>query len=907
MISAGTRMENHRPSPDELLARAKEEEERAGRGRLKLFFGFAPGVGKTHSMLEAARAKKAEGLDVVAGAAETHGRAETERLLEGLEVLRRKQIAYRGVVLREFDLDAALKRHPAVMLVDELAHTNAPDCRHPKRWQDVEELLQAGIDVYSTLNVQHLESLNDVVAQITGVTVRETVPDSVLDQADELELVDLPPEELLKRLREGKVYVPDQAARAIERFFRKGNLIALRELSLRQVADRVAGQMHVYRREQAIRQTWPAAERLLVGVSPSPFSVRLVRAARRMAESLHAEWFVLYVETPAFANLPQEAQDRVAGTLRLAAQLGGQTAKVSGTKARDEILTFAREHNVTKILVGKPLRRRLRDVVFGSVVDELVWNCGDIDIYVITGEGAKAQPVARRPRALQLPKRDYLLAVAAVAACTALSALVHTHLELTNLVMVYLLGVVAVASLLGRGPAILASILSVGLFDYLFVPPHFTFAVADSQYAVTLGVMLLVAVLVSSLTVRVRQQAENARKQERRTRALYEMSRGLAASHTLDEALDTAVERMNRVFEGQVTVFLPNRDGALEFRAGDRSAEREQRELGVATWVFEHGKEAGLGTDTLPGARGIYLPLRASQRVLGVVRLEPAIAPSVLEPERLGFLEAFTSQIALGIERESLSQEARAAQVEIEAERMRNALLSSVSHDLRIPLTVIAGSASALVENEKALTESSKRELAETVLEESRRLDRLVQNLLEMSRLQSGEARLNKEWQVLEEVVGTSLAQLEVQLRGRTVAVSLPQDLPLVFLDALLLERVFTNLLDNAAKYTPAGTPMEISARIEGKELVVEIADRGPGLQEGGEERLFEKFYQAAPGQTRGVGLGLSICRAIVQAHGGRIWARNRAGGGAVFGFSLPMREETPGISISDRESMERP
>ena len=651
-------MEKPRPSPDELLARIKEEERRAGRGRLKLFFGFAPGVGKTYSMLEAARVKKVEGVDVVAGVVETHGRAETGRLLEGLEALPRKQSDYRSVVLREFDLDAALIRHPALILIDELAHTNAPDCRHPKRWQDVEELLQAGIDVYSTLNVQHLESLNDVVAQITGIAVRETVSDSVLDRADELELVDLPPEELLKRLQEGKVYVPDQAARAIEKFFRKGNLIALRELSLRRVADRVAGQMHVYKREQAIRKTWPAAERLLICISPSPFAVRLVRAARRMAESLHAEWFVLYVETPAFANLPQEAQDRAAETLRLAAQLGAQTVKVSGTNTRDEILNFAREHNVTKILVGKPLRRRLRDVFFGSVVDELIWNCGDIDIYVISGEGEKVSPAGPRRSVTQIPGRGYLLAVAGVVACTILNALLHTHFELTNLVMIYLLCVVAIAALLGRGPAILASCLSVALFDFLFVPPFYTFAVADSQYTVTLAVMLTVAVLVSHLTVMVRQQAENARKQERRTNALYEMSRRLAASRSLDEVLEAAIGQMNHVFEGQVTIFLPDGNGNLEFRAGDPSAEAEQRRLGVATWVFEHGKEAGLGTDTLPGARGIYLPLRASQKVLGVVRLEPAMPSRVLDPERLGFLEAFTSQIALGIERASFSQEA---------------------------------------------------------------------------------------------------------------------------------------------------------------------------------------------------------------------------------------------------------
>lgn len=881
-------MDDQRPNPEILLDRLKAEERDRERGHLKIFFGFAPGVGKTYAMLQAAREKKKAGVDVLVGLVETHKRPETDRLLKDLEILPRKTTSYRNVELDEFDIDAALARKPALILVDELAHTNSPDSRHPKRWNDVEELLQAGVDVYSTLNVQHLESLNDVVGQITGVTVHETVPDSILDNVDELELVDIPPEELLERLEGGKVYVPDQAKRAIERFFRKGNLIALRELSLRQVAERVARQMQVYRQERAIRQTWPAVERLLIGVSPSPFCVRLIRAARRMAESMQAEWFAVYVETPSTSTLPQQAQDRVSENLRLATGLGAQTMKISGINAHEEMLNFAKEHNITKILVGKPIRRRPRELFLGTVVDKLIRDSRDIDVYVLSGEGEEGKPQIRR-RQFTSRKKEYAIAFAVVALCTLLNWFMNPFIALTNLVMIYLGAVVFIATFLGRGPAISASVLSVLTFDYLYVPPYYTLAVSDTQYGITLIVMLLISIIISSLTVRLRQTAENARKQERQTAVLYELSRKLAATQNFQEMLATATEHLTSIFDSRVAIFLPNESNNLQIQSGDIAAETEHRKLGVATWVYEHGTIAGMGTDALPGARGIYLPLRTSRKTLGVMRLEPSHPWKVADPDHMRILEAFANQIALGIERENLTRQTQNSKMEIEAERMRNTLLSSVSHDLRIPLTVIEGSASALIEGDKTLTKQSKQELAQTIYEESHRLDRQVNNLLEMSRLQSGEVKINKEWHVLEEVVGTALSQLEIQLQTHPVTINIPSDLPMVNMDALLIERVLVNLIENAAKHTPSGTPIEISAQIQKNELVVEVSDRGPGLPADTEELVFEKFFRTSPGNTRGIGLGLSICRAILQAHGGQIKAANRAGGGATFYFTLPM------------------
>ncbi|MFN7960904.1 MAG: DUF4118 domain-containing protein [Thermoanaerobaculia bacterium] len=644
-------MSEERPDPETFLALAHEEEEQARRGKLKVFLGAAAGVGKTFAMLEAAHELQRAGIDVVVGWLDTHGRKETEALLEGLERLPARHLKHRGVGLAELDLDAALRRRPAVILVDELAHTNVPGSRHAKRWQDVDELVAAGIDVYTTVNVQHLESVRDLVGQVTGVVVRETVPDSVLDPAAQIELVDLPPEELLERLRQGKVYTGDLAQRAVRSFFRPGNLIALRELALRITASRVEDQMERYRRRHRVAGTWPVAERLLVAVSSGPGAPRLVRAARRLAERLRAEWVVAYVETPAELRRPRAERARAWQTLRLAETLGARTETLSGSKVAEAILACARRLNVSKIVVGKPSHSRLKDLLLGSVRDELERGSGEIDIYVISGEAEEGSPPLELRLATTAPAgRGYLAALLVTALATAVCSFARPSFEPANLVMVYLLGVVWVASRHGRRPSILASVLAVASFDFFFVAPAGTFAVADTQYLLTFGVMLLTAVLISTLTARLRQQAAAAREREQRTAALYAASRDLVAARSTAEIVRTGAEHVSAVFASQAVVLLPSPGGRLSTQGEEALGWNEPRELAVAQWVYDHGRMAGRSTDTLPGAQALYLPLRTSSARLGVLGVVPAEGDRFLAPDQLHLLEAFANQIALALE-----------------------------------------------------------------------------------------------------------------------------------------------------------------------------------------------------------------------------------------------------------------
>ena len=920
-------MSEQRPDPDALLARVKEEDARRRRGtlkvffgaaagvgktyamleaareakaddvrekraRLKIFFGAAPGVGKTYAMLEAAREAKADGRDVVVAYVETHGRAETDALLHGLDVVAPLRVPYQGVTLREMDLDAVLARRPATALVDELAHTNAPGARHAKRWQDVMELLDAGIDVYTTMNVQHIESLNDVVAKVTGVVVRETVPDSVLEQADEVELIDLPPDDLLERLREGKVYVPTQAEEAVRSFFRKGNLIALREMALRRTADRVDAQMRTYMREHAIGRTWPVAERLLVCVGPSPYAAQLVRAAKRMADRLEAEWIAAYVETPAHARLTPEARDRVVQTLRLAEQLGATTVTASGARMSDEILALARGRNVTKIVVGKPARPLWKRIVLGSIVDALVEGSGEIDVYVISAEREDHPAPPVRRRTLATDWRTYVGAALVVAAATGVAALMSPRFELANLVMVYLLGVLVVATRFGRGPSLIASVLSVAAFDFFFVPPRLTFAVSDTQYLVTFAVMLAAAFVISDLATRIRAQADSAREREQRTAALYAMSRDLGRARAVPEIVGTAARHVAEVFATEVAFLLPAPpDGVLTLQSGPAASfDPDASDRAVARWVFEHRQPAGLGTATLPGARALYLPLVATRGALGALGVRPADAHAFDAPDQLHQLETFANQTALALERAHLAGEAQQAELHMETERLRNSLLSSVSHDLRTPLAAITGAATTLLAEDARVDDRVRRELLESVRDEAERLNRLVHNLLEMTRLESGALELHREWHSMEEVVGAALRRCNRILTGRRRDVRVPPDLPLVEMDDVLIEQVIINLLDNAAKYTPPGSPISVAVTGDPERVTVEVADHGPGLPPGSEERIFEKFYRSGTAPGRGAGLGLAIAKGIVNAHGGRIWAHHLPEGGAAFFFSLPVK-----------------
>lgn len=928
--------ESPRPDPDALLARVQASEARAKRGRLKVYFGAAAGVGKTYAMLEEARERQAEGVDVVVGWVQPHGRMETESLLQGLEVLPPRLVEHRGAALPELDLDAALARRPALLLVDELAHSNAPGSRHDKRWQDVDELLDAGIDVYTTVNVQHLESLNDVVAQITGVKVRETVPDAVLEMADDLALIDLPPDDLLQRLREGKVYVPDQATAAMGRFFRKGNLIALRELALRRTAQQVDAQMRAYRDDHAIAQTWPAAERILVGIGPGPLGRRLIRAARQLADRLQAEWIVAYVETDAHARLSEAERARIHEALRFAESLGASTVTLSGRRAAEALLAHARSRNVSKIVIGKPLHSRWRDLLFGSVGDEVARGSGAIDVYIITGEADELAPpplAALRPSS---PWPAYARSVGVMVLCTAVAKLIFPWFELSNLIMTYLLGVVFVALRYGRGPSALASVLAVAAFDFFFVQPYHTFAVSDTQYLVTFAVMLLVALVISSLTARLRQQALAARQRERHTSALLGLSRDLANLRGLPNLLSAAVRHIAEVLEGRVTLLLPDRSGSLSVAAASTDlVQPSGAELGVAEWCFAHGQRAGRGTPTLPGAEALYLPLRGALGAVGVLGLKTEARDGVTAPEQLHLLEAFADQTASAVERAHLAEEAAHRRVQAETEQLRSALLSAVSHDLRTPLATITGAASLLLEGAegamaerdgadagaggraspaapagaglpsptadpppRALDGAARRELLAAIYDEAERLNRLVANLLEMTRLESGRIQVKREWQPLEEVLGSALGRMEQALAGHPVTTRLEDDLPLAPFDGVLIEQVLINLLDNAAKHTPSATPIVLSVSAAPGALTVRVADGGPGVAPGEEERIFERFHRAAGAVGGGSGLGLAVCQGIVQAHGGRIWAANRPEGGLEIGFTLPIEGEAPTMGL---------
>jgi two-component system sensor histidine kinase KdpD len=899
-----------RPDPDLLLQRLSEQESQARRGRLKVFLGAAPGVGKTYTMLEMARAVRGQGLDVVVGVVETHGRAETAALIEGLEVLPRRQQEHRGTTLSEFDLDAALVRRPALLVVDELAHTNAPGSRHAKRWQDIEELLSAGINVYSTLNVQHLESLNDVVAQITGIRVRETVPDSVLERASEVEMVDLPPDELLQRLREGKVYLPEAASRALDRFFRKGNLIALRELALRRTAERVDAQMRGYMAEQGIRETWPAGERVLVCVGSGPEAARVVRAGKRIAERLGAQWSVVHVEPPGgrprLAGVAAGGADSLSQTLSLAEQLSAQVVVLSGQEPVPEILAYARSHNVTRLIVGKPSPRPWWAPFRRSMVDGLVRGSEGVDIQVVTGEPEPAPGrAARMPRAAAPVHWRQYLAAALVPVLLTVGALPlrGTIGRTIDYAMLFLLGVVFVAARSPRGPSVVASVLSVALFDWFFVPPYNTFAVTDVQYILTFGVMLLVALVMGNLTRLVRGQAEAARERERRTAMLYAFSRDLAAARLRPDLARVTLQRLHALFGGGVTLLLPDEHGLLTRIAWLPEEESSEKGLSVARWVFERGQPAGLGTSTLPASEALYVPLQTPGRRLGVIGIRPEPPDRFGDPGQRRLLESMVDQAAVALERSDLADAARRAHIDAEAERLRTSLLTSLSHDMRTPLGAIQGAASALLsEGPNALRDSAQRELAETVLEESRRMDRLVANLLDMIRLETGALGVQREWQVLEDIVGVALIRLQQRLREHPVTTRIPPDLPLVPVDEVLLEQVFVNLLENAAKHTPAGTPIEIGARALEGEVEVWVADRGPGLPVGEEERVFEKFRRGGSGAA-GVGLGLTIVRGILRAHGGRIFAAQRPGGGAVFTFFLPLVGKPAAIPAEPAET----
>lgn len=892
--------DDHRPSPEALLEAVAKT-----RGRLKIFLGAAPGVGKTYEMLSQGAARRRDGLDVVIGVVETHGRAETQALVDGFEIIPRRQVEHRGRMLQEMDLDAILARRPALVLVDELAHTNAPGSRHDKRYQDVEEILAAGIDVWTTLNIQHVESLNDVVAQITRIRVRETVPDAWIDGADEIELIDLTPEDLQKRLAEGKVYIRDQARRAVDHFFKPGNLTALRELALRRTAQRVDDQMLGYMRAHAITGPWAAGERIMVCVSEAPNGEALIRYARRVADRLGARWTAVYIEGSRHHRLDEADRDRIARALLLAEKLGGETVTLPANDIVAELLTYARRNNITQIVIGKSDRSRWFEMLHGSVVHDLLRKSGSISVHVMAGE--EAQPgeerIQTRPADAGLDLRPYLVAAVGVAVTTAAAHLVAFAASTNSIALVFLIPVLFCAARYGLGPSIFASLLSVLAVNFFFLDPLYTLFIADPANVTALVFFLVVAVVTSNLQSRARLQARAAAARARATAELFGFSRKLAAIASADDLLWAAAYQIASMLKLRVVVLMPQ-DGSLQVVAGYPPEDRiEEAERAAAQWSWANDRPAGRGADTLPGGKWLFLPWRTASGQIGVVGIDRDQPGPLLSPDDQRLLDSLMDQAAVAIERVRLAKDVDEVRVVAETERLRAALLTSISHDLRTPLASIIGAISSLRRHDAALDPKARSELMETAEDEAERLNRFVGNLLDMTRLESGVLQPKLEATEVAEVVGAAADRSKALVARHRLVLDIAPDLPLTLLDPILLEQVLVNLIDNAAKYAPAGTTITVSARDE-KGLVLRVLDEGDGIPEDKLEAIFDKFHRIHHGDSAqaGTGLGLAICRGFVETMGGRVTAGNRGDRrGAVLTVTFPpdlAAPALPGISM---------
>lgn len=885
-------MNDARPDPDDLLARVQAEASAAQRAHLRIYFGASAGVGKTFAMLSAARKLLEErpSARVVVGIVETHGRGETAALLTGLRVIDRKRIEQQGRVYEEFDLDAVLAEHPDLVIVDELAHSNAPGSRHPKRWQDVDELRDAGIDVWTTLNVQHLESLNEVVGGITGIRVAETLPDAVVDTADEIMLVDITADELLARLHAGKVYLPEQAERAAANFFRKGNLIALREIALRRVADRVEDDVQAYRESQSIAPAWKTEAALLACVDRN-HAAEVVRATARFASQLNVEWHAVSVDVASVSRAGEAPPKAVFDAMKLAGELGATTAMLAHDDAAQAWVDYARDHNISRMVVARAAssawtwRRPLAERIAHAMPEADLISIAPAQTSERPASTARGAPMTDTPA---WPR--YAWATLAAIAPTLLAAPLSGVLELANIVMFFLLAVLFVGYRYGRGPAVLAAFLNVIAFDFFFVPPRFSFAVTDAQYLVVFAVMLAAGLATGQLTANLRHQAKHAREREARARAMFELARKLSGHLQIEQIVDTTRTSLARSFDAEVILLIP--DASDQLRPAAQSALPSTLDIGIARWSYDRAQPAGLETDTLPGSPWRFEPMRAPMRVRGVIALKPAQPASLKVPEQERLLETFATLVAIALERVHYVEVASAATLHVEAQRLHNSLLAALSHDLRTPLAALVGLADTLERTPSASARNT--ELAHSIAIEAHRMNALVANLLDMARLESGQITLGRDWQSIEEVIGSAIESVRAALDGRTVQVELPAELPLVRFDAVLIERVLANLLENASKYAPPPATITIHVEFDETRLNVAVLDTGPGLPPGTEGSIFEKFVRGqAESATPGLGLGLAICRAIIQAHGGGMRAANRREGGASFTFWLP-RTDAP-------------
>lgn len=883
-------MNDKRPNPDLLLKQVNADEIQATRGHLKIFFGASAGVGKTYAMLTAAHEALKQEIPLVMGIVETHGRTETARLTRDLPRLDLKKIPYRGRVLDEFDLDAALsfgKSHPnALILVDELAHSNVPGSRHPKRWQDVEELLRAGIDVWTTMNVQHLESLNDIVSRITGILVRETVPDRIFDEAEEVIVIDLPPDELIQRLKQGKMYLPEQTLLASKNFFRKGNLLALRELTLRRTADRIDGEIQAYRLRNASTTVWPHRESLLACITPDAIGEKVIRSSARLASQLDVPWHAIYIESPSSLHEnDNNIREKAVHLLKLASDLGATAVTQSASDVASGLIRYARDHNLSRLVLGRAPRKWYWPWK-KSTAQKIEMQADDLDILQVSvpQQAVFHIPFLRMPSLPTKAEWKGYFATLLICAITTLFAIPFKEtLELTNIVMFFLLAVAYIAVRYGRGSAILAAFVNVFLFDICFVPPKFSIAVSDAQFAITFAVMLVVALIIGQLTANLKMQSNAAIERERRVRSLYEMSRDLSAVLMIEQIADIAARFLHTEFGAKQALFIADDNDQLQ----KMSNATANPNIALVQWAYEHGLPAGLGTDTLPTSPCFVLPLKATMRLRGILAIEPG-EKTVLGPEQHRLLDICASLLAISIERIHYLDVAQKTMVQVESERLRNSLLSAISHDLRTPLTALVGLADTLLMTKPEVSAEQK-ELLDAMRQSALRMNDLVSNLLDMAKLEAGTVHLNKQWQPLEEVVGSALSSCSAFLDKRPITVHLDGDLPLVNIDTVLIERVLVNILENASKYTPQYSPIEISGYRNGDQITLTIDDHGPGLPAGQENIIFEKFERGEKeNATPGIGLGLAISKAIMKAHEGKISGESRPDGGARFTLIFP-------------------
>ena len=889
-----------RPSPDALLQAANKD----GHGRLKIFMGASPGVGKTYEMLSSARQRRLDGTDVVIGVVETHGRVETDHLTKGFEAVPKKRGLYRGQVLAEMDLDAILQRRPKLVLVDELAHSNVEGSRHPKRYMDVEELLQAGIDVYTTLNIQHLESLNDVVARITHVQVRETVPDSIIDRADEVEVIDLTPEDLIQRLKEGKVYLPEQAERAIRNYFTPGNLTALRELALRRTAQRVDEQMLSYMQSHAISGLWETGDRVLAWIGEDRGSAALVRYTRRLADRLHAPWTVLAVETPQTQSLSEAKRDSLAECQRLAEKLGGGAVTIPGADPVESVIAYASANNFTHLVIARSHRPRWWELFVGSAPQRLIQRAKDINVHVMADRGDPETPPesgsgieTRQTRKEPFDLNAYLGSFAIVSAAFLLALALRQFLGVANIALVFLTGVLASAVTYGLWPALFSCLVSVLAFNFFFLPPFYTFTIADPENVLALFSFAIVAIIASNLTARVRAQALSAQRRAKTTEDLYLFSRKLAGIITLDDLLWATAFQIASMLRLRVVLLLPEGE-SLIVRSGYPPEDMlSDADLAAAKWCWQNDRAAGRGADTLPGAKRLFLPMHTGRGAVAVVGLDNDRPGPLLNPDQRRLLDSLTDQAALAIERINLAADVDTARLTAETEKLRSALLTSISHDLRTPLASILGSATSLRAYRKEMDDATQNELVRTIQDESERLNRFISNLLDMTRLESGAITPTREFVDPADVIGSALRRASKVLGFHHVQLEIMPELPMLKLDSVLFEQVLFNLLDNAGKYAPPDTTIIVTAQREGNFVRIAVLDEGPGIPGGDLERIFDKFYRvhAADRKLAGTGLGLAICRGFVEAMGGTIVAANRQEkSGAVFTIVFPIPADQP-------------